>query len=76
MKIELSGHTDNVGTAEHNKELSKKRAKAVMDYIVENGIAAARLTYEGYGFEQPIATNITEEDKQKNRRTEIKIIEK
>ena len=76
LKIELSGHTDNIGTAEHNKELSKKRAKSVMDYLIENGISANRLTFEGYGFDQPIATNLTEEGKQKNRRTEIKIIEK
>ncbi|MFH0896275.1 MAG: OmpA family protein [Bacteroidota bacterium] len=76
LKIEISGHTDNVGTAEYNVKLSERRAKSVVDYLVEKGIDAKRLTFKGYGFDQPIATNTTEEGRQLNRRTEFKILYK
>ena len=76
LKIELSGHTDNVGTASYNLKLSEERAKAVVDYLISKGINSSRLTYKGYGFEQPVATNDTEEGRQLNRRTEFKITEK
>ena len=76
LKIEISGHTDNVGTAEYNKKLSEKRAKSVVDYLIEKGIDAKRLSFNGYGFDQPIATNTTEEGRQLNRRTEFKILYK
>jgi len=76
LKIELSGHTDNVGSAAHNQKLSEDRAKVVVDYLILKGIDASRLTYKGYGFEQPIATNDTEIGRQENRRTEFKITEK
>jgi outer membrane protein OmpA-like peptidoglycan-associated protein len=76
LKIEISGHTDNIGSAAYNKPLSQNRAKAVVDYLVKNGIAASRLTYKGYGFDQPIATNDTDEGRQQNRRTEFKVISK
>lgn len=74
LKIEISGHTDNIGSAQYNKTLSERRAKAVVDYLIENGISANRLTYKGYGFDMPIAPNDTEEGRQQNRRTEFKII--
>lgn len=74
VKIEVSGHTDNKGSHEYNKNLSKARAKAVVDYLTENGIEAARLTYRGASYDEPIATNDTEEGRQKNRRVEFKII--
>ncbi|MEZ5149266.1 MAG: OmpA family protein [Bacteroidales bacterium] len=74
MKIEISGHTDNVGTPEYNLELSKNRAKAVNDYLVDNGIDQARLLYKGYGESEPIDTNDTETGKANNRRTEFKVI--
>lgn len=74
LKIEISGHTDNVGSAKFNKSLSEKRAKAVVDYLVSKGISADRLTYVGYGFDQPIATNDTPEGRQQNRRTEFKVL--
>ena len=73
MKIEISGHTDNKGTAEYNKDLSQRRAKAVVDYLITKGIKADRLKYAGYGFDQPIATNDTDEGRQLNRRTEFEI---
>ena len=74
LKIELGGHTDNVGRPEDNQRLSEQRAKAVYDYIVGKGVAANRLTYKGYGETQPVATNDTEEGRGENRRTEIKVL--
>lgn len=74
LKIEISGHTDNVGSAKMNQGLSEKRAKAVVDYLIGKGIDQTRLTYKGYGFDQPIATNDTDEGRQLNRRTEFKIV--
>jgi outer membrane protein OmpA-like peptidoglycan-associated protein/tetratricopeptide (TPR) repeat protein len=74
LKIEISGHTDNKGSAEYNKELSNRRAQAVVDYLVKKGINPSRLKYAGYGFDRPISTNDTEEGRQLNRRTEFEII--
>ncbi len=74
LKIEISGHTDNIGSAQYNKTLSERRAKSVVDYLIENGISPNRLTYKGYGFDMPIAPNDTDEGRQQNRRTEFKII--
>lgn len=76
LKIELSGHTDNVGDKKANLTLSQNRAKAVFDYLVKGGIVAERLTHKGYGDTKPIAPNDTPENKQKNRRTEFKITAK
>jgi outer membrane protein OmpA-like peptidoglycan-associated protein/tetratricopeptide (TPR) repeat protein len=75
LRIEISGHTDNIGSAEVNKMLSEARAKAVVAYLVEAGIAANRLTYVGYGFDQPVTSNATAEGRAANRRTEFKVIE-
>ncbi len=72
--IEISGFTDNVGDAKSNQSLSENRAKAVYDYLVANKIAAARLTYKGYGAMQPVAPNTTDEGRSRNRRTEFKIV--
>lgn len=74
LRIELSGHTDNTGSASKNKSLSENRAKAVYHYLTENGIKEHRLSYKGYGAEQPIAPNNSESNKALNRRTEFKII--
>jgi outer membrane protein OmpA-like peptidoglycan-associated protein/tetratricopeptide (TPR) repeat protein len=76
LKIELSGHTDNVGSASYNQKLSEDRAKSVVDYLIGKGIAVNRLVFKGYGFSQPIADNKTEEGRQQNRRTEFKVLEK
>lgn len=76
LKIEISGHTDNVGSYAHNQELSKQRAQAVVDYLIENGIDASRLTAKGYSYDHPIAPNDTEENRQLNRRVEFKITAK
>jgi len=74
IKIEISGHTDNVGSSAHNEVLSKNRAKSVYDYLVANGIDKDRMTYNGYGFNKPIATNDTEAGRALNRRTEFKVV--
>jgi outer membrane protein OmpA-like peptidoglycan-associated protein len=76
MDIEISGHTDNIGTSEYNANLSYQRAKSVTQYLTSRGISPDRLTYKGYGFDQPIATNETSEGRQLNRRTEFKIVSK
>ena len=73
--IEISGHTDNKGSAEYHNALSEKRAKAVVDYLISKGISASRLKFAGYGLERPMATNDTDEGRQLNRRTEFEIIE-
>lgn len=74
IKIEISGHTDNVGNAKDNLLLSQNRAKAVYEYLISQKIAKTRLNYKGLGSKKPIADNNTEEGKQKNRRIEIKIL--
>lgn len=74
LKIELGGHTDNVGRPEANQHLSEQRAKAVYDYLINKGIPSNRLSYKGYGETQPVATNDTDEGRRENRRTEIKVL--
>jgi OmpA-OmpF porin, OOP family len=70
----IEGHTDNVGSPEHNMELSQRRAQAVVDYMVQNcGIDRSRLTAKGFGMTRPVADNATDEGKQKNRRIEAVI---
>jgi outer membrane protein OmpA-like peptidoglycan-associated protein len=74
MKIELGAHTDSRGTNEYNQVLSANRAKSVVDYLIQGGITPGRLVSKGYGEEQPLATNDTDEGRQLNRRTEFKIL--
>ncbi len=74
LKLEIAGHTDDVGRASNNKKLSKRRATAVVNYLVKNGIAADRLVAKGYGEDSPIADNKTKEGRSKNRRTEFEVI--
>jgi outer membrane protein OmpA-like peptidoglycan-associated protein/tetratricopeptide (TPR) repeat protein len=74
LRIEISGHTDNVGNVEANQKLSEERAKAVYDYLISRGIDAERLAYAGYGESQPIADNTTASGRQSNRRTAFKVI--
>ncbi|WP_257656664.1 OmpA family protein [Parapedobacter lycopersici] len=75
VRIEIGGHTDNTGDAAYNQRLSENRAKAVHHYLINAGIAPARLSYRGYGLSQPVATNETAEGRQLNRRTAFKIVE-
>tara|TARA_Y100000589_G_scaffold110243_1_gene104786 strand:- start:40576 stop:42540 length:1965 start_codon:yes stop_codon:yes gene_type:complete len=76
LKLLISGHTDNVGNPKDNQILSENRAKAVYDYLVENGVDPSRLQTAGFGDTKPIADNNTEEGRALNRRTEIEIIAK
>lgn len=74
LRIELGGHTDDVGADAANLALSEQRAKAVRSYVLSKGIDAARITAKGYGETMPIASNDTEEGKAQNRRTEVKVL--
>jgi outer membrane protein OmpA-like peptidoglycan-associated protein len=76
VKIEISGHTDNVGNDQFNQTLSENRAKSVYQYLSDHGITPTRLVFKGYGKTQPIVPNTTDENKAQNRRTEFKIIAK
>jgi outer membrane protein OmpA-like peptidoglycan-associated protein/tetratricopeptide (TPR) repeat protein len=76
LRIEISGHTDNVGSDAYNLKLSGERAKAVVDYLQRKGISMNRMVYKGYGKKQPVADNSTAEGRQLNRRTEFEILEK
>lgn len=69
LKVELSGHTDNVGKPEDNLALSTNRAKGIVDYLVSKGISQQRLSYKGYGAKHPVADNNTESGRARNRRT-------
>ena len=71
-RVEISGHTDNVGNAQANKTLSEKRAQACRNYIVSKGIDKKRLDAVGFGDEHPVAPNDTDEGRQRNRRIEAK----
>ncbi|MBS1557705.1 MAG: OmpA family protein [Bacteroidetes bacterium] len=73
VKVEISGHTDNVGNENYNQILSQKRAQSVADYLVLKGIAPERLRQVGWGSKKPIKPNDTEENRQANRRIEFKI---
>lgn len=76
IRLEISGHTDNVGSYRANQKLSEARAKSVVDYLVEQGVAEDRLEYKGYSFNQPIADNNTAEGRAQNRRVEFKVLSK
>ncbi len=71
LKVQINGHTDNVGTPADNLKLSAGRAKSVVDYLVTKGIKASRLSYKGFGETKPIADNKTEAGRALNRRTEF-----
>jgi len=74
IKIEISAHTDSIGSDEFNLELSQKRAQSVVDYLINKGIDSMRLIAKGYGRNDPVASNSTEEGRALNRRVEMKII--
>lgn len=74
VKIEIGGHTDNEGKESDNLTLSKQRAETIRNYLIKKGILASRVVAKGYGASQPVADNETEEGRQLNRRTEIKIL--
>jgi outer membrane protein OmpA-like peptidoglycan-associated protein len=71
LRVEIAGHTDNVGDEDANKSLSMKRARSVLNYLVSKGIPKARMTARGYGMERPVASNNTEDGRAANRRIEV-----
>lgn len=73
-RIRVEGHTDNIGPASYNKDLSERRAASVVRYLVEKGIARERLVPAGFGFERPVASNQTALGRAKNRRVEFRMI--
>ena len=74
MQVELAGYTDNVGKAAYNLRLSQKRAEAVKMYLVGKGIGGNRIAAKGYGKENPVATNDTDEGRERNRRVELHVL--
>ena len=73
-KIEIGGHTDNVGSNTDNLKLSQQRAEAIRQYLIKKGIQPSRVIAKGYGASEPVADNSTDDGRQKNRRTEVKIL--
>ena len=74
LRVEISGYTDNVGTEKYNLELSEKRAEAVYNYLVKNGVDKTKLGFRGYGASNFLNSNNTEEERAKNRRIEFKVL--
>ena len=74
VRIEIAGHTDNSGNDSHNRQLSLNRAKAVHQFLIDQGINTKRLTYKGYGSTLPVAPNDSGKNRQLNRRIEFKIL--
>lgn len=74
MRVEISGHTDNSGSPDYNRQLSEKRAFSVYTFLLQHGIDKKRLIPKGYGPDQPVAGNDSEEGRRKNRRIEFRII--
>lgn len=74
LRVEIAGHTDDTGPDAYNLRLSRERAAAVRQYLIDNGIAAHRLRSNGYGESQPIASNNTFEGREKNRRVEFRVL--
>lgn len=71
LKLEVQGHTDNVGNGAYNQTLSEARAKAVVRWLTQHGVATDRLTARGYGKTNPVADNGSDDGRAKNRRVEI-----
>ena len=76
LKVAIHGHTDNVGHDEANLLLSTQRAQSVHDFLIASGIASARLSYKGFGEQKPLKSNLSEDGRSYNRRTEFYILEK
>ena len=74
IKIQIAGHTDNVGKPAENLALSNNRTKTVVSYLINKRISPQRLSYKGFGETQPVADNKTDEGRAKNRRTEMKVV--
>jgi OOP family OmpA-OmpF porin len=75
-KVEVQGHTDNTGTADHNLALSQRRAEAVQAWLTRAGVGAERLVAKGYGMEKPLMPNVSAQGRSRNRRVEFVILER
>ena len=74
IRVEIAGHTDNVGNDADNLKLSQQRAEAIRNYVIRKGISPSRIVAKGYGAAEPVADNDTDEGRQLNRRTEVRIL--
>ncbi|MTI29610.1 hypothetical protein E1171_02195 [Cytophagales bacterium RKSG123] len=74
LRVEIGGHTDDVGSSSYNQKLSEQRAKAVYEFLLKAGIASGQLEYKGFGKEKPFVKNSSEVNRQKNRRIEFKVL--
>jgi OmpA-OmpF porin, OOP family len=74
IRVEIAGHTDNVGKEADNVKLSRERADAIRNYVIKKGIQPTRVIAKGYGASEPVADNDTDEGRQMNRRTEVRIL--
>ena len=72
--LQISGHTDSIGTTKDNQSLSERRAKSVLEYFTDNDLPESRFKPVGFGAKRPVATNANEAGRAKNRRTEFKIL--
>lgn len=72
--VKIVGHTDSTGKVDYNQTLSEKRAKSVVDYLLMQGVNSSRVSYEGRGIHEPVATNDTPEGRSLNRRVEVLIM--
>jgi len=75
LRVEVAGHTDNKGSRDYNLKLSQKRAESVRDYLISKGVAGDRMAAKGYGPDQPVASNDTEEGRAQNRRIQLNKID-
>ncbi len=75
VRVEVEGHTDSVGRADYNLQLSQRRAEAVRSFLVEQGVDPSRLTARGYGSNRPVADNRTETGRAQNRRVELLFVD-
>jgi outer membrane protein OmpA-like peptidoglycan-associated protein len=71
LKLDVQGHTDNVGSDDYNQKLSEARARSVLTWLTQKGVAAGRLSFKGYGKTLPVAGNETDDGRARNRRVEI-----
>lgn len=75
IKIEVSAHTDDVGSKQYNQKLSQRRAQSVVDYLTDKGVPPKQMVSKGYGENSPLVPNNSEENRAKNRRVELEILE-
>jgi outer membrane protein OmpA-like peptidoglycan-associated protein len=74
ISVLLAGYTDNVGKSEENLTLSQKRAQSVVDYLTSKGVSSGRLQSKGFGDAQPLVANDSDANREKNRRTEFRVL--